>query len=136
MKYQFIEHTADVEFEAHGKSLEEVFSNCVDAFVKSISNEKILKKEIKTFEVEGNDLENLLYNFLEEFLILFDSENFILSKILKIEIDEKNFKLKCEFSGDDAKNYEIVSHVKAVTYNSMFVKKEKDKWTAHVVLDV
>ena len=81
MKYQFIEHTADVEFEAHGKSLEEVFSNCVDAFVKSISNEKILKKEIKTFEVEGNDLENLLYNFLEEFLILFDSENFILSKI-------------------------------------------------------
>ncbi len=136
MKYQFIEHTADVEFEAQGKSLEEVFSNCLYAFVESISKNKILEKKIKKFEIKGNDLENLLYNFLEEFLILFDSENFILSKILKIEIDEKNFKLKCEFSGDDAKNYEIVSHVKAVTYNSMFVKKEKDKWTAHVVLDV
>jgi SHS2 domain-containing protein len=139
MKYKFIEHTADVEFEAYGKSLEEVFSNCADAFVKSISNEKILKNKIKTFEVEGNDLENLLYNFLEEFLILFDSENFILSKILKIEIGELEkggWKLEVKFEGDDAENYEIISHVKAVTYNSMFVRKENNLWKAHVVLDI
>lgn len=136
MKYKFIEHTADIEFDAYGKDLEEVFSNCAYAFVESICKENIKEKERKKFEVEGKDLENLLYNFLEEFLVLFDSENFILSRILKIEIDEKKLKLKCEISGDNAENYEIISHVKAVTYNSMFVKKEKDKWIAHVVLDV
>jgi SHS2 domain-containing protein len=136
MKYKFIEHTADIEFDAFGKNLEEVFSNCAYAFVKTICPKKILKKKKIIFEVKGKDLESLLYTFLEEFLILFDSENFILSKILKINIDEKKMKLKCEIIGDNAENYEIISHVKAVTYNSMFVRKEKDKWLAHVVLDV
>jgi SHS2 domain-containing protein len=139
MKYKFIEHTADIEFGAYGKNLEEVFSNCAYAFVDSICKEKILEKEKKSFEVQGKDLENLLYNFLEEFLILFDSENFILSKILNIKIEElerETWKLEVKIVGDNAKNYEIISYVKAVTYNSMFVKKEKGKWKAHVVLDI
>ncbi len=139
MKYKFIEHTADIEFDAFGKNLEEVFSNCAFAFVESICKEKIKGKVKKNFEVEGKDLENLLYNFLEEFLVFFDSENFILSKILDIKIRELEFgswKLEVEIVGDDAKNYEIISHVKAVTYNSMFVKKEENDWKAHVVLDV
>ena len=71
MKYKFIEHTADIEFDAFGKNLEEVFSNCAFAFVESICKEKIKGKVKKNFEVEGKDLENLLYNFLEEFLVFF-----------------------------------------------------------------
>lgn len=136
MKYKFIEHTADIEFDAYGKNLEEVFSNCAYAFVESICKKKILEKKKIKFSVEGNDLENLLYNFLEELLFLFDSEHFILSRILKIEIDEGRKKLVCEVTGDIAENYEIISHVKAVTYNSMFVRKEGERWVAHVVLDV
>ena len=136
MKYKFIEHTADIEFDAYGKSLEEVFSNCSYAFVESICHDKILEKKKIKFSVEGNDLENLLYNFLEELLFLFDSEHFILSEVLKIEIDEEKKKLVCEVVGDIAENYEIISHVKAVTYNSMFVRKKGGSWIAHVVLDV
>lgn len=136
MKYKFVEHTADIEFDAYGKNLEEVFSNCAYAFVESICKEKILEKKKLSFEVKGRDLENLLYNFLEELLFLFDSEYFILSNILKIEIDEKKFILNCKIIGDDAKNYEIISHVKAVTYNSMFIRKKGEKWISHVVLDV
>ncbi len=147
MKYEFIEHTADVQFKAYGKSLEEVFSNCAYAFVESICKEDVLKKKKIKFNVQGNDLENLLYNFLEELLFLFDSEGFILSKILKMKIDEKNLKLNCEIIGDSG-DYEVYSHVKAVTYNSMFVRKEIGKketeesgqeeggWIAQVVLDV
>jgi SHS2 domain-containing protein len=139
MKYRFIEHTADIEFDAFGKTIEEVFSNCAYAFVESICKEKIKYKIKKNFEVEGKDLENLLYNFLEEFLVFFDSENFILSEILDIKIRKLGiggWELKVEIIGDNAENYEIISHVKAVTYNSMIVKEEKNKWLAHVVLDV
>ena len=136
MRYRFIEHTADIEFDAFGKSLEEVFSNCAYAFVESICRDKILEKKKLKFEVEGNDLENLLYNFLEEFLVLFDFERFILGRISRISIDKENKKLICEVVGDIADNYEIISHVKAVTYNSMFVREEGEGWRAHVVLDI
>ena len=35
-KYKFLEHTADIKFQAFGKSLEEVFSNCAYAMFNSI----------------------------------------------------------------------------------------------------
>lgn len=136
MKYKFLEHTADIKFQAFGKDLEEVFANCVLALGKSIYDRKVKSKMKKKIKVKGKDLENLLYEFLEEFLVLFDSEGFLVSEIKKIKVDEKNFGIECEVLGDSSENYEIEMHVKSVTYNEMFVKKKNNKWVAQVVLDV
>ena len=135
MRYKFLEHTADVKFRAFGKTLEEAFSNSALALVETMTrNIKIKPRIKKNISVSGSDLENLLYNFLEEFLFLFDSERFVFAKIEKIEI--KDNKLEAEILGDNADNYNISNDVKAVTYNSMFVKIEKGKVTIQVVLDV
>jgi SHS2 domain-containing protein len=64
-------------------------------------------------------------NFLENFLYLLDAEGFLFSSIKEIKIDKKNLKLQAVVVGDLAKNYKISNDVKAITYNSMFVKKEK-----------
>ena len=135
-KFKFLEHTADIKFQAYGKNLNEVFENSAYAMLNVLSESKIKSKIKKNIHVKGMDLENLLYNFLEELLFLFDSENFILSKIRKIKIDKKNFKLKAEITGDKSSNYKINLGIKAVTYNEMFVKKMKDKWVSQVVIDV
>jgi len=135
MRYKFLEHTADVKFRAFGKTLEEAFSNSALALVETMTrNIKIKPRIKKNISVSGSDLENLLYNFLEEFLFLFDSERFVFAKIEKIEI--KDNKLEAEILGDNADNYNISNDVKAVTYNSMFVKIETGKVTIQVVLDV
>ena len=135
-KFKFLEHTADIKFQAYGKNLNEVFENSAYAMLNVLSESKIKSKIKKNIHVKGRDLENLLYNFIEELLFLFDSENFILSKIRKIKIDKKNFKLKAEITGDKSSNYKINLGIKAVTYNEMFVKKMKDKWVSQVVIDV
>ena len=135
-KFKFLEHTADIKFQAYGKNLNEVFENSAYAMLNVLSESKIKSKIKKNIHVKGRDLENILYNFLEELLFLFDSENFILSKIRKIKIDKKNFKLKAEITGDKSSNYKINLGIKAVTYNEMFVKKMKDKWVSQVVIDV
>jgi len=135
-KFKFLEHTADIKFQAFGKNPEEVFENSALALKKIlVENEKIKNKIRKSFIVKGKDYESLLYNFLEEFLVLFDSEGFVLSEIKNINI-EKNLELTAEVVGDKAKNYEINEHIKAITYNEMFVKKENSKWIAQVVVDV
>lgn len=135
MKHKFLEHTADVKFQAYGSSLEEAFSNSalalVEVMTKKIKIKPVIKKKIK---VSGKDRESLLYNFLEEFLFLYDSEGFVLSKIININIRDN--KLEAEIFGDKSSSYKISQDVKAVTYNSMFIKKEKRRFIIQVVLDV
>ncbi len=134
--FKFLEHTADIKFQAFGKSIEEVFKNSALAMFNAMYDGKVKEKKSFKINVKGRDFESLLYNFLEEVLFLFDSENFFISKIKSIKIDKKAIKLEAEVLGDDAKGYKIHIDVKAVTYNEMFVKQDKDKWVAQVVLDV
>jgi len=134
MKYKFLEHTADVKFQAFGKNLEEVFENSAYALTKVICEDEIKGRKNLKIKVKGKDFENLLQEFLEEILFLFETKNFLISKVEKIKIKDK--KLEAEFIGDDAKNYELRTHVKAVTYNEMFVKKIGKKFVSQVVLDV
>lgn len=136
MKYKFLEHTADIKFQAFGKNLDKVFKNCALALFESLYKGKIKPKIKKKFSVEGEDLENLLYNFLEEFLFLLDSEEFLGTKISKLKINKEKNSLSCEVAGDSAKNYKGVDHIKAVTYNDMSVKAARGGWVAQVVLDV
>jgi SHS2 domain-containing protein len=134
--FKFLEHTADIKFQAFGKNIEEVFKNSALAMFNSMFEGKVKKNKSFKINVKGKDFENLLYNFLEELLFLFDSENFFFANVQNIKIDKKNFKLTAEIFGDGAENYEIHLDVKAITYNEMFIKKEKDNWIAQVVLDV
>ena len=143
-KFKFIPHTADIKFQAFGKTLQEVFGNSALALFKIMNDNKI--KETKKFKIQakGDDFESLMYNFLEQFLILFDTKNFIPSKIKNLKLDvprgvssgEKIFKIEAEVFGDFAKNYEISMSVKAITYNEMFIKKIKNKFISQVVVDV
>lgn len=135
-KFEFLEHTADIKFRAFGKTLEKVFENSALAMLNIIYKGKVKEEKKLKIKANGKDIESLLYNFLEEFLFLFDSENFLLSDVKNIKINEKNFTVEAEVVGDDVINYKTSVHVKAITYNDMFVKKDKDKYTAQVVVDV
>ena len=162
-KYEFLEHTADIKFQAFGKNIEEVFENSALAMFNAMYDGKVKEKKSFKINVKGKDFESLLYNFLEELLVLFDGENFFMSKVEKLEISKdisdkgnlinrkqigrakkselasdngRHLKLKAEIIGDDAKNYKIHIDVKAITYHEMFVRQEKEGWIAQVVLDV
>ena len=135
MKYKFLEHKADAKFQAFGKTLEEAFSNAALAMFSIMTKtEKIKPKIEKKIVVDGIDQKSLLYNFLEKILFLLDTKNFLLNKIKKIKI-EKN-KLNAILIGDGINSYELFGEVKAVTYNEMFIKKEKDKYIVQVVVDL
>lgn len=136
MKYEFLEHTADAKFRAYGKTLDEAFQNAAYAMTDVITDHTKIKPEIKkTISVESENKEALLYDFLEQFLVLLDSENFILNKIEKLEI--KDNKLTAEVAGDNhPENYKIKTHIKAVTYQEMFIKEEKEQFIIQVIVDI
>ncbi len=135
MKFKFLEHTADVKFQAFGKSLEECFVNCTLAMKETVCGKLKVRGEIKKkISVRGKDNESLLYNFLEEFLFLLDAEDFLIGGIGELKI--QGGKLTATVLGGKAEDYKFTNSVKAVTYNEMFVKRDGKKWVAQVVLDV
>ena len=132
MKYKYLEHTADIKFQAFGKSLEEAFSNSAYAMINIICEKKVRERITKRIKVKGIDKKSLLYRFLEEILFLLNTKNFLLSKVKKIKI--KGNELTAVLTGDDLKNYKLGLDVKAVTYNDMFIKEKP--FLIQVVLDI
>ena len=92
----------------------------------------------KTIELESETKESLLYDFLEKFLYLIDAKHFVISKVnsLKIERNEK-LKLSAVVLGDiGVEKYSFKTHVKAITYNDMFIDEKPGNVTLQVVVDL
>lgn len=135
--YKFLEHTADVKFQAFGSSLDKAFENSASAVIEVITRKKKIPQKIKkSIKITGTDSKSLLYNFIEEILYLIDAENFITAKT-KVKISGLN--LSATLSGDKADKYSL-DIVKAPTYAEMFIKqskgKNKSKFTIQMVVDV
>lgn len=121
-KYEYLEHTADAKFRAYGKNLEEQFSNGAEAMFNVIVDTQEVKNTIsKNIKVNGKDEKSLLFNFLDELLFLFHTDFFVFKRVKKIKI--KNNELEAEVVGDESKNYEYRTDIKAITYNEMEITK-------------
>jgi len=138
--YEFLPHTGDVKFKARGKTLATAFKNAAYAFTDVMTDHTNIKKKIsKRISIESEDEMSLLYDFLEEFVVLVDSKGFLLNNIeeLKIIKKDKGFRLVAKVTGDRVNHtYDINAHIKAVTYQQMYVKKSKGTYILQVILDI
>lgn len=131
-RYKYFKHTADVKFQAYGRTKEEMFSNAALAvFNVMVDTQKVSPAVERTVNVAGDDEYRLLYNFIEELLFILDTEHFLLNKVKEMKIDGKV--LHAVLLGDTAiEKYETHGDVKAVTYNDMEIT---DKYV-QVVCDI
>ena len=134
--YCYLEHTADVKFQAFGNTLEEAFTNSAYALTNLLHKGEVKSVQDYHIHAEGRDLESILYSFLEDFIFLLDSKNFLLSRVKNITINTDRTCLQADVTGDNAANYELELGIKAVTYHDMFVKQEQGRWITQVVLDI
>lgn len=141
MPYKFIEGltTADVAFEAKGRTLKELFESAGMAVFDIMANpKKVKKKIIKKFSLEEKKLEGLMFKFLEEIIFFKDSDALVFNSC-KAEIKEnKGLKLNATLFGDriDYTKQELKVDPKAVTMHKFEVKKGKGGYYARVVVDI
>lgn len=134
MKYERLEHTADVLIKAFGNSIEECFGNAAYAMLDTILDASAVEP-LKTvrFSIDGDNLYDMLYNFLSELLYLFDAEHFV---PVEFKISFSQNTLTCESKGEQ---YNPVKHdpkteIKAVTYHKMEIDLNEPSIT--VLFDV
>lgn len=140
MTYTFLDHTADVLFQAEGKTLEELFTQCALAVEDTQVNVKKIKpKKTVKIALEKQTLEKLLFDFLDELLFYKDAEQLLFSEFaIKIQEKEGKYLLSCAASGEklDVEKHEPKVDIKAITMHLFEIKKTKKGWWAQVLVDI
>jgi SHS2 domain-containing protein len=134
MRYELLEHTADVMIRAYGSDLEECFANAAYALFDQITDaSKVRPDEKIRFVISGHDNESLLYNFLSEFLFIRDAKGLVLSEF---HVRIKGTTLRCTAKGErfDSERHPYRHDVKAITYHMLEANIEEPSVT--VILDI
>jgi len=134
MKYEILEHPADLKIKVFGISKEELFSNALLAMIESM-NPEIKKPEERSkrpIKIKSSDLSALLVDFLNEALYLTQVNKEVyeinFKKITDKEIKGELIGKKVEKFGED---------IKAATYHDLEIKQNKDgSWQATVLFDI
>ncbi|XP_006117597.3 protein archease isoform X1 [Pelodiscus sinensis] len=138
-KYEYLDHTADVQLHAWGDTLEETFEQCVMAmFGYMTDTETVEPLDTVEVETEGHDLFSLLYNFLNEWLYKFSAEQFFVPREVKVlSIDRMKYKIRSIGWGEE---FSLPKHpqgteVKAITYSAMQIYEEETP-EVFVIIDI
>ncbi len=138
-KFKFVDiTTADVAFEAYGKTLNTAFANSARALFEVMVDAKgVSPDRKKTVEVRGHDMKSLLFNWLNELIFLTDSESMFFSKFsVKIDLDSLVLTATCYGEKIKPKKHEIRTEVKAATYHKIDVRKTAEGWITRAILDI
>lgn len=134
MRYELLEHTADIMVRTTGADLEECFANAAYALEDQIVDaDRVRSLERVEIDVEGFDKEALLLNFLSEFLFLFDTRRLVFGHFLVLIEDGK---LHCDAWGEpiDIERHGAKREIKAITYHMMQVDEQTPSVT--VLFDI
>ncbi|OUJ19120.1 Archease SHS2 domain containing protein involved in activation of tRNA ligase RtcB [Methanonatronarchaeum thermophilum] len=137
-KFKFLEHTADAQFIAYGRTIEEAFENVgLATFEAMLNTDRIDLEEKIEIDLHAQQIEELVYEWLSELIFLFSANNIVFNKFdVNIDRDEDGFKLSGSILGEkiDMEKHKIHTEVKAPTYHGLSVK-QNDFFEIKVLLD-
>ena len=135
MKYQILDHKADLKIRFFGRDKKDLFSNAMAGmqFSQKPKIEKgnsLLKRKIYA---KSLDLESLLVDFLSEINYLNDVNCEVYNRLKFIKFADNE--IKAEIIGKKVKGFGCV--IKGVTYHGLEIRQRKNGvWEATVVFDI
>ncbi|XP_071105377.1 protein archease-like [Haliotis cracherodii] len=141
VKYEYLDHTADVQLHTWGDNLQEAFEQIATAMFNYMTTDydTVEMLSVHEIEAEGEDMMSLLFHFLDEFLFLFSAEPYIIPRVVKItEFDVENFRIKAEGYGEsfDISKHPQGTEVKAITYSNMQIHDKEGQHELFVIIDI
>ena len=134
MKYELLEHTADVMVRCTGRDLEECFENAAYAMFDQIVDASRIENSVeRIIRVSAEDDEERLYSFLSELLFVMDCESLVFDSF-KVTFEGDDVICKAKGEPLDVKKHHAKAEIKAVTYHMLSVNREEPSVT--VIFDV
>lgn len=125
--YEYLDHTADIQIHAWGKSLPEAFEQAALGMFGYMTDMELVDIDAtQTQEVRcsGHDLQSLLFAFMDELLFFFSTEGVIVAdvRVETFEARDESFAINARVFGekfDIMNKHTQGTEVKAITYSAM-----------------
>ena len=138
--YKYLEHTADILFQAEASSLEELFRQCALAVEESMVDVQKVKPLRKVqIKHKNKNIDYLLFDFLCDLNYYKDAKQLMFSKFdLEIKKVKDEYRLMCRAWGEklDVNKHNPKVDIKAITLHMFEVKQTKKGWFAQVLVDI
>ena len=137
---RYIDHTADILFEAEASTLPELFEQCglaIEECQVDLSTVELIEK--KEWHSVNPKIDALLFDFLDDLLFYKDADQLLFSQF-KFELKEVEgeFRLHITAYGEklDVEKHHPKVDVKAITMHMFQVKRTDSGWYAKVLIDI
>ena len=133
MRYEEIEHTADVGIRAYGKTASELFAAAAEGMFSLIAApEKVRPTGEVEIKLSADDLPKLLVAWLSELLFLHETQKLLFATF---DVRVRGTSLDAHVWGEriDKRRHELKLAIKAVTYHRLSV--DVAKGVAEVIFD-
>ncbi|MBU1626898.1 archease [bacterium] len=136
-KFEPFETTADVGLSVYGEDLIELFENAaLGMFSLMVESFTITKPVRKVIEVEGDRDEDIIVSLLSELIFLFETDGFILGNITGNMKTSKKFQFTLVGETYSKEKHILSTHIKAVTYHKLEIKRDNKIFIVDIVFDV
>ncbi len=135
MKYEILEHTADIGIRVFGATYRELFNNCVEAFADVILGTSDLSANIQyAIKMESGMPEFLLVDLLSDILLQLETSN-VLYFMPELICSDDGRSIHGLIKGAHVtEDMDFRNVIKAVTYHGVTVSPQKG--VAEVVFDI
>jgi SHS2 domain-containing protein len=136
--FRVLEHTADVGFEAQGRTRAEVFRNAGRALMSLIVDTSSVRPE-RAVEIpaQAGEASGLLVNWLSEILYLQDTEGWLFQDFEIARLTGCSIRAVGRGEHYNRERHQINLLVKAITYHQLALEKGTDgHWRAQVYVDI
>ena len=135
--FRILEHTADIGFEAFGRSREEVFANSARALFQIIVDPAVVERrdELKILTRGANPAE-LLVNWLSDLLYYQDAQGWLFRDFDVISLSDNSIEATARGEQFDPMRHQIKLLVKAITYHQLALENVAGGWRAQVYVDI
>lgn len=135
--FRILEHTADIGFEAFGRTREEAFSNAGCALQSiMVDLDAIASRDEMKIEVEGTDAKSLLVNWLSEILYRIDADGRLFHDFDVGIHGDRSLTAIAHGEPFDPGRHQVKLQVKAITYHQLALDETPAGWRAQVYVDI
>jgi len=134
VRYEEIDHTADVGIRAFGTNLTELFVNAAEGMFSLVANLDAVRPvgEVE-IRLRADDIPTLLLRWLSELLYLHETQHFLFSSF-DVSVSDTTLRALARGETIDKTRHELKLAIKAVTRHRLAVDEQKG--VAEVIFDI
>jgi SHS2 domain-containing protein len=137
LRFNTIEHTADIGIEVEAESLEELFAGAARAMFSIMVDldgvSAVLSREVS---LDASDLVDLMFEWLNELIFLVSANRLVQCDFEVGSVSGERLEATVRGEEIDSGRHSLELEIKAATFHEMVVEERGEGWYARVIFDV